>query len=858
MENPQFLQNKMNWRSHRRTVAAAGAIVFGFALYEAVAFSFSNAAVLVASIFVAALVGKYEAKIPGTNWTFTPKIVFAFWGILSLGVVGGAFLTACATLSTFGSYRSDRRGLWIETAKDTICAVIAGLIFHNLLRYIAEFDLVSPGSGLLVPNEVIAAGSLMAVAYFGLETLISLGVLYMRRDELNRMPWSRSLVQLSTAHAAGFVATIMLVIAFDHFGIAFGFVVVPIAMLGNLAYEIHSRGLAHKTKQISDASRMHLATVEALATAIDARDQVGIADVRRTQIYAVGLGTAMGLDDDQINALRTGALLHDIGKLAVPEHILNKPGRLTSAEMEKTKIHATVGASILEKVGFPYPVVPTVRHHHEFWDGSGYPDGLRGASIPLTARVLAVADAYDTLRGARPYRPAVSKDDACNFLRSRAATQFDPNVVNVFLRNLTALETEVENQGLAYSEIGSTETPDTADSSAPNFVEQIKRANREVFTLYEMARDFGCSLNLDETLSLFAKKVRDFVPFDTCLVYLMDDSGEFANAAYVEGKNAEVLKNKKVTVGEGATGYVLKKSKPVENVDPSLDFVSSHADLCEDYLAMACLPLLADEKVIGAVSLYSGKLAIYEEEHLRLLETISRIAADAIGKSVRHAETESHALTDPLTQLPNTRSLQLQYEKEVARAKRSGHSLQLLVLDLDGFKAVNDNFGHKAGDTMLKEISKVIQKELRDYDFLARYGGDEFIALIPETDSADVIELCRRIEAAVAEFTLPISEDALARVGVSVGSSSFPAQGEGFDQLVIAADKAMYRTKAFHKQRNSRLEEQLQARTAFEIEPLEDEFVKTAEPADAAFPDFENDLVVELDESHIVSYTSVN
>ena len=159
---------------------------------------------------------------------------------------------------------------------------------------------------------------------------------------------------------------------------------------------------------------------------------------------------------------------------------------------------------------------------------------------------------------------------------------------------------------------------------------------------------------------------------------------------------------------------------------------------------------------------------------------------------------------------------------------------------------------------MLKEISKVIQKELRDYDFLARYGGDEFIALIPETDSADVIELCRRIEAAVAEFTLPISEDALARVGVSVGSSSFPAQGEGFDQLVIAADKAMYRTKAFHKQRNSRLEEQLQARTAFEIEPLEDEFVKTAEPADEGFPDFENDLVVELDESHIVSYTSVN
>ncbi|MGH9949531.1 MAG: HD-GYP domain-containing protein, partial [Pyrinomonadaceae bacterium] len=191
-----------------------------------------------------------------------------------------------------------------------------------------------------------------------------------------------------------------------HFGIDFIYVLAAASIAGIAAHSIHRRMLEQQTRLISEASRMHLATVEALATAIDARDQVGLGHVRRTQIYAVGLGTVMGLDESQIDALRTGALLHDIGKLAVPDHILNKPGPLTAAEMEKTKIHSSVGASILDKVGFSYPVVPTVKSHHEFWDGNGYPEGLKGESIPLTARILSIADAYDALREARPYRPA--------------------------------------------------------------------------------------------------------------------------------------------------------------------------------------------------------------------------------------------------------------------------------------------------------------------------------------------------------------------------------------------------------------------------------------------------------------------
>ena len=856
-------KDNLKSRSLRWLVFAAGILVLGFALYEAFAFSFSKLVVLAASMFVVILLSKYEVKIANTNATFTPKVLFAFWGIVSLGVAGGVLLAACATISIIGKYRPDRSKSILVTAKDVLLALIAGLVYNYAIDFFGSSPFVISDERLVVPNELILAGFSMAVAHYCLGSLLSFVSFKWEKGELHKSKLRTIFFERSVNHLISYVATILLFITFDHFGSGFGLVVLPLAIVGNVAYEIHVRRLEHQTKQIYEASRMHLATVEVLATAIDARDQVGIGHVRRTQIYAVGLGKALGLSENEIDALRTGALLHDIGKLAVPDHILNKPGRLTSAEMEKTKIHSSVGAAILERVGFPYPVVPTVKYHHEFWDGTGYPEGLKAKEIPLTARILTIADAFDALRGSRPYRPAVSRDDASNFLRSRAGTQFDPNIVNIFLRNLRTLEDEVEAQGLSYElEADSESNPLQASekASSSNFVEQIKRANREVFTLYEMARDFGSSLNLEETLSLFTKKVADFVPFDTCLVYLMDDSNEFATAAYVEGKNRVTLLGKRVKVGEGATGYALKKCKPVENVDPSLDFGFTHSEICEEYVAMACLPLLADEKVIGAISLYSAELAVYEEEHLRLLETISRIAADAISKSVRHAETESHALTDPMTGLPNARNLQLQFEKEAARAKRSGHNLQLLVLDLDGFKAVNDTFGHKAGDAMLKEIGGVIQNELRDYDFLARYGGDEFVAIVPETDSSDVIELCRRIETAVSEFRLPVGDDSVAVVGISVGSSSFPNHGESFDQLIVAADKAMYRAKAFHKQRNSRLgEQQLQARLLSSNDDLLEGLSTTQTPElQNAAADFESDLVVELDESHIVSYSSIN
>jgi diguanylate cyclase (GGDEF)-like protein len=573
------------------------------------------------------------------------------------------------------------------------------------------------------------------------------------------------------------------------------FVLVPLAGLAVAAYRMHVHRLAEKTREISEASRVHLATVEALATAIDARDQVGIGHVRRTQIYAVGLGRILGLPDSDIEALRTGALLHGIGKLAVPDHILNKPSGLTPAELEKTKIQSDVAASILDKVGFDHPVVPTVRYHHECWDGTGYPLGLKGDAIPLTARILSVADAFDTIRGARPYRPARPRDAARQIIQGEAGTKFDPMVVSTLMRHLAALEAEIEAEGLSYGEESSATTP----SEQQNFVEQIRLANREVFSLYELAREFSSRVNLEDTLKLFAQKVAEFVPYETCAVYLVDDGKTTASAAHAEGHAANALLARKIRFGQGATGYALRTQETVQNVDPDLDFSYSQVELAGCFSTIASVPLVAGSELIGAITLYAAELEEYGEEHIRLLETISRIAADTIGKCLTHKEAKTHALTDPMTGLPNARSLQIQFEKEVARANRSNNGFQLLMLDLDGFKAVNDNYGHKAGDQLLREVGRVIKEQLRDYDFLARYGGDEFAALIPETSPGDVADLCDRIEKAVCDFRLAVAGGKEASVGVSLGGAGYTRSGETFDQMIIAADKAMYTRKMLRK-----------------------------------------------------------
>jgi diguanylate cyclase (GGDEF)-like protein len=471
------------------------------------------------------------------------------------------------------------------------------------------------------------------------------------------------------------------------------------------------------------------------------------------------------------------------------------------------KIHTTVGAQILSRVDFPYAVTPIVRHHHEQWDGLGYPDGLREEQIPITARIISVVDCFDSVREDRPFRRGMTRDEAIAFLLRGSGTHFDPNVVELFIKHLPRFEAQIAAAGLpqqlppneasepfALNEVDMAQTRERGSFMA---YDQIKSAHQEVYAMYEIARTFGSSLDVRNTVEALVDKVGQVVPFDTCAVYLYDEVKGYAVSSHVVGRNANILAARCVAPGNGVTGFALANRTPINELHPSLEFAGLEIE--REYRSMASLPLFKDQILLGALSVYSTDLEHYTDDHMRLLETVTRLASDALSNAMHHAEAESNALTDPLTGLPNARYIALRFDEEVSRARRSGRPFQVVMLDLDDFKLVNDTFGHKVGDKMLREMGRIIQGQLREYDFLARYAGDEFVAILQELVGNQVEDLRQRIETAVSDFSLRVRGRGEARVGISVGTATFGADGETLDQLLVAADQAMYRDKSAHK-----------------------------------------------------------
>src|SRR5437762_12660357 len=210
-------------------------------------------------------------------------------------------------------------------------------------------------------------------------------------------------------------------------------------------YTVYIGRIHDQQRHVQQVSDLHLATIEALALAIDAKDQTAQSHVRRVQLYAAAVARALGMNENDIQGVKTAALLHDIGKLAVPEHILSKPGPLTPEEFQKIRAHPKVGADIVSSVPFPYPVAPLILSHHERWDGKGYPSGLRGEEIPLGARILSVVDYFDALMSERPYHKAMSFEAAMGLLRQESGKALDPKVVQTFVDLYPALAAEAES-----------------------------------------------------------------------------------------------------------------------------------------------------------------------------------------------------------------------------------------------------------------------------------------------------------------------------------------------------------------------------------------------------------------------------
>ncbi len=807
-------------RAYWLAVVLLGACAGVWGVYGCFALGLREWAQLLVLASLVVLSSLRPVRIPGTMASVTAGDAFIFLGTIFLGIPAGVVLGVIDLLTS--SVRTTRRATsWIAApAGMAVTVFVAGHAFYFSLAAYAGVARHPVGSvNALSLDQLALPLVLMALVQYFLNGMFVATLIALKSRRSVWQCWRDGYLWTSWTFFAAAVAAGVVYAAMMTFGLLYVLLSVPVIVASYATYRIYFERVAAQTREAAEMSRIHLATVEALATAIDAKDQTTHFHVRRVQHYCARMGELMGLSEDEIKALRAGAMLHDVGKLAVPAHILNKPGKLTHAEFEKMKIHTSVGAQILERVGFPYPVVPIVLYHHEQWDGGGYPEGLRGEEIPVTARVLSVVDCFDSTREDRPFRQGRTIEEACALLRRGAGTHFDPRVVELFLEQLPTFEREIAAFGLDQHGFTSAESDARAllddahasappaprgmqDNAAPEYLNQIKNAHREGFALYEIARTFGSTLDLEETVSVLVNKIGQVVPFDLCAVYLYDEAKGYATAAHVAGSHAESVQGRTATPGEGVVGFVLANRQSSYLLDPMLDFKGVELTEGCEFHSMVALPLVRDEQLLGALVVYAHEPGSYADDHLRLLDTVARLASDALANAVQHAEAESNALTDTLTGLPNARAIDLRFEQDASRARRTGRPFQLIMLDLDHFKQVNDTFGHKTGDQMLREVARILQAQLREYDFLARYAGDEFVAIVQDLTTEQVEELRERIESAVSRFELHVLGGRHARVGISVGAASYGTNGETLDQLLIAADEAMYAAKSDHRRQS--------------------------------------------------------
>jgi diguanylate cyclase (GGDEF)-like protein/putative nucleotidyltransferase with HDIG domain len=784
-------------RSSRFTnlVSAAGLSVFLYAGYSVVAAGPSLDWILL-SLVTTLAVGRTSIRIPTTESRITLDDTFICISVLLYGIWPSVVLAGVSAVLC--SLRSSNRR--------KVAAFNAGAMSLSVFAssWTVTYIFGAPGQLVSELSRLILAAECLALLHYLLSSSMVSAVNALRSAKTIFRTWRESFLWTWMSYFAGAVAACVIVKLITVISFYAFIVALPVLAATFITYKNYLEKVQSSIRHVEEITDLHLRTIEALAIAIDAKDEVTHDHVHRVQVYATGLARLFGLSEAEIEALKAGALLHDIGKLAVPDYILNKPGKLTPAEFEKMKVHTIVGAEILSRVGFPHPVVPVVRHHHERWDGRGYPDGLSGEQIPMTARILSVVDCFDAVREDRQYRKAMTRQEAIDLIKGSSGTMYDPKVVEAFLENLPQFEAEIRRRKKVVIEAKSKSDRSRAatagkKASEPMVFEHIRNAHREVIALYEIAQTIGNSLDLRDMFAVFSSRLQTIVSYTTCVLYLTKPNSIDIEAAHVSGRDAELFKGASIILGTGVTGWVVANRQPMYNCDPRLDLGAARISIDSQYRSVISVPLLKGEDTLGALTLYSAELAAYEPEHLRLVEAVAKLAADAIANALHHERTEAIALSDPMTGLPNARAFRLRFEQEAERARRSGEIFALLMMDLDCFKTVNDTLGHNAGDETLRKVAIFLSRQIRSNDYLSRYAGDEFVALV-RIGAIEAREIVGRLQQKLDDEKLRSSG---AIPGISVGWACFGMDGESLDELLLAADRAMYANKMRRKAKGS-------------------------------------------------------
>ncbi len=640
-----------------------------------------------------------------------------------------------------------------------LAAILATFALMAASTWVEQTFGVKGGARAVVAS---AAGSMVfQTVYFVVNTLGVAGFLALNARKSLHTIWTESFAWTWPGYLASAALAVGIYIASQLFALG----IVSVLFLAPLywiyvSYRLYSDRMnlmvgrmEQEMRHIRDLNDLNGSIISSLAAAIDAKDRHTRSHISRVQMYAMALADRAGLEGPLLEAVRIGALVHDIGKLGIPERILCKPGKLTPEEFRWMQAHVTIGVDILEPVPFPYPVKDIVLTHHERWDGLGYPNGLKGTAIPIGGRIMAIADVFDALTSSRPYRRALSVEAALKFIQEGSRKQFDPHLVELFAEVLP----EVHERVLALTEA---EPPTMQESGpAPASVreatpeERLARTRTEASASAELASALATTETVADVLDVLSRQAQRLFPVDTVAVFLCRPDGTL-RAELVRGQYEVKLAGLSMARGEGVSGWVAESLQAKINAQASLDIARRFTpDEMMELSAATAVPLVAGHATLGVLTLYTTAYSVLNEEHASLLSLLGDHAAQALLNARSFEETQELSVEDPLTNLANSRSLMRQLE---ALAAQGDAPFAVAMFDLDDFRTLNHTLGHLGGDTLLTHLGTVLRTSCSETETPYRYAADCFAVIIRGQDEAGVRErtqeLCDLLERGATEF----------------------------------------------------------------------------------------------------------
>jgi diguanylate cyclase (GGDEF)-like protein/putative nucleotidyltransferase with HDIG domain len=746
-----------------------------------------------------------KVTLPGVCGNISVNYVFTFLSLLEFKAPETLLLAlSSVVVQTFWRAQDRPRAVHVFFNLSCIAITVIAAIFIYRQPW---FTSVSEGQLLRL--------TIAGVVYFIVNTLSVSLVIALAEGSRLKTVWKAVFDWSFSYYLVGVCLAVMVHLSIERIGWTFTVALIPVLYMVYRFYKLSTSKMQQEKTHAESTAALHLRTIEALAMAIEAKDQCTHDHLCRVQAYCLEIARILGLSAEEVQALHAASILHDIGKLAVPDYIISKPGKLTPEEFEKVKIHSTVGAAILDQVGFPYAVAPIVRSHHEKWDGTGYPDGLKEEQIPIGARILAAVDCLDAIATDRQYRRAMPLNEAMEYISSMSGCSFDPKVVDVMKRHYLEFEALAKHSpmrralveedlivargkapeaGFQSDGTGLSKTEEQAQA----FIASIASARHEVQTILELTQELSGSLRLEEMLLLVSERLRQLVPFDCIAVYVRQ--GAVLKAKYARGPRSHLLAAVEIPVGQGLSGWVAENAKSILNGNPAMEpgYLQDGGELTWLKSALSVPLNGGSEQFAGALTLYREEPNAYNKDHLRILLAVNDKISRAVERAMAFQQARHEADTDELTGLPNARSLFVHMERELTRCESQNGGLAVMVCDLDGFKDVNDSFGHLVGNEVLKRVAGILRANCRDSDYVGRVGGDEFVLVLIGIGAEELATKTEVLDRMIRLASLEICGDE--KLGISVGVAHFPEHGSDAESLLSHADKEMYHAKRVRRQ----------------------------------------------------------